>query len=269
LSAASALKFNYGVFSARTGDILTASLLKQWVYWATGEAEVPEEVWEKEGRYYDPFRPEIEPKGFLSADEVRRSRARAIEAFRGSLKKAEVFVFTLGHTESWWNRRAGYEYPVSAHLLESHFDGSRHEFTQQDLPFIRKNLNDVVRRITGVNPGVKILLTVSPVPLAGTLSGHHVLLANTESKSILRAVVGGLCRNSDRIDYFPSFEMMSAAPFRGIFYEANQSDLNAVGVNHMLEGFFSSLAAKFPTADLVCEGQQLDTISEDVAGPAN
>ena len=67
-------KFNYNVFSARTGNIYTANILHQWCDWATGRAAPPDEFWASEGRFYDPFRPAIEPNGFESLQEMRDSR---------------------------------------------------------------------------------------------------------------------------------------------------------------------------------------------------
>ena len=61
--------FNYRVFSARTGNIYTTSLLKQWTEWALGHKSPPDLFWEKDGRYFDPFRPVIEPDGFGSLEE--------------------------------------------------------------------------------------------------------------------------------------------------------------------------------------------------------
>ena len=64
LNTDSATKFNYDVFSARTGNIYTASLFSQWVNWAVGDESIPSEIWRKGDRFFDPFRPNIEPNGF-------------------------------------------------------------------------------------------------------------------------------------------------------------------------------------------------------------
>lgn len=246
LNAENAHKYNYGVFSARTGNIYTVSLLQQWVSWATGEANIPEEIWEKDGRYYDPFRPKIEPNGFLSMNELRLSRERAIEAFRECLMTANVFVFTLGLTESWFNREHGYEYPMCPGTVGGVFNSDKHQFVNQDFPFIRQRLETTLSKIRGLNPGIKILLTVSPVPLTATKSGNHVLVATMESKSVLRAVAGQMTRKFGFIDYFPSYEIVNATPFRGAFFEPNQRSVNHVGVSHVMDSFFKCLQAKFP-----------------------
>lgn len=244
LSEENARKFNYGVFSARTGNIYTVSLLRQWVDWASGVAP-PEECWEKDGRFYDPFRPNIEPDGFESREEMVRSRQVAIDAFRVALTESSVFVFTLGLTESWVNRRHGYEYPMCPGTVAGDFDGEQHGFVNQDFPFIRKTLVDTLRRIKQLNPKIKFLLTVSPVPLTATMSGNHVLVATVESKSVLRAVAGMVVRQMDFVDYFPSYEIINATPFRGTFFEANQRNVSHAGVEHVMRSFFHCLKAKF------------------------
>lgn len=243
-----AKKFNYGIFSARTGNIYTVSLLEQWVDWATGAKAVPDEIWEKGGRFYDPFRPNIEPDGFASAAELVRSREAAIAAFREVLTTANVFVFTLGLTESWFNEPHGHEYPMCPGTVAGEFRADRHIFVNQDYSFIRKTLMDTLRRIRLLNPTLKFILTVSPVPLTATMSGRHVLVATMESKATLRSVAGFVSGRIPFIDYFPSYEIISAPPFRGAFFEANQRSVTHAGVDHVMNSFFACLSAKFPDA---------------------
>ena len=249
LGSENAKKFNYGIFSARTGNIYTVSLLKQWVGWASGGTKVPSEVWEEDARFYDPFRPNIEPDGFASEAELVRSRDAAISAFRRALVEADLFVFTLGLTESWFNKEHGYEYPMCPGTVAGDFDASRHEFTNQTFSFIQQTLIETLAQIRALNPRIRFLLTVSPVPLTATMSGTHVLVATMESKSVLRAVAGDLKRQLDFVDYFPSYEIVNATPFRGTFFEPNQRSVNKAGVEHVMNCFFDCLTAKFPVIE--------------------
>lgn len=277
-----ARKYNYGVFSARTGNIYTVSLLRQWVEWATGEKPVPEEIWETDGRFYDPFRPQIEPEGFASREELLRSRAAALAAFRSTLADSDVFVFTLGLTESWLNAVEGHEYPMCPGTAAGTFDAALHRFNNQGFEYIRDTLFEVIDKIRTINPEIRFLLTVSPVPLTATMSGNHVLVATMESKSILRAVAGAARNRFDFVDYFPSYEIINATPFRGTFFEANQRNVNHAGVDHVMNSFFDCLQKKFkfgPVAragargaagkkvmsedDAVCEEELLDAFSAD------
>ena len=245
LSDEDAKAYNYGIFTARTANIYTASLLDQWASWALGEVEQPDEVWEKDGRFYDPFRPTIEPGGFASEAELRAARDLTVEAFGRAMRECNVFVFTLGLTESWFNAEHGYEYPMCPGTVAGTFDADAHRFVNQRYPFIRKSLMSFIKRLISVNNKVRILFTVSPVPLTASISGNHVLVATTESKSTLRAVAGELAASSWRIDYFPSFEIISSAPFEGRFYLPNKREVAQEGVDHVMKNFFDCLYAKF------------------------
>lgn len=246
LKRANATLYNYGIFSARTGNIYTASQLQQWLAWALDESEIPDEVWSKGKRFFDPFRPNIEPGGFSSREELIRSRLICVESFRKAVENCNVFVFTLGLTEAWINTDRGYEYPMCPGTVAGEFDPSQHSFVNQEYPHIRRCLEAAVRKIRSVNPRVRILLTVSPVPLTATMSGNHVLVATVESKSVLRAVAGQLSRKHRFVDYFPSYEMISAPAFRGVFFEPNQRSVNASGVSFVMKNFFEGLLLKFP-----------------------
>ncbi|MCP8893381.1 GSCFA domain-containing protein [Shinella daejeonensis] len=264
LSKEAAKQFNYGVFSARTGNIYTASLLQQWVDWALGEKTVPEEIWQAGDRFFDPFRPRIEPDGFQSREELVRSREGAIRAFRSSIVDADVFVFTLGLTESWFNRADGYEYPMCPGTVAGTFDAGRHVFLNQQYQFVRSRLVDAIRKMRAANPRLKILLTVSPVPLTATASGNHVLVATTQSKSVLRAVAGSLQDQLRFVDYFPSYEIITAPPFQGKFYEKNQRSVTPEGVNHVMATFFKCLSETFDKdGPAPAEGKSKEASSND------
>ncbi|MDD3444861.1 MAG: GSCFA domain-containing protein [Zavarzinia sp.] len=245
LSPKNMTAFNYNVFSARTGNIYTTSLLRQWVSWATGESTPPDEVWEGKDGIIDPFRPRVEPGGFESVEEMRRSRAVTIDAFRAGLEKARYFVFTLGLTESWVNKSGGYEYPMCPGTVAGTFDETEHEFVNQDFLTVYRNLAASFGMIRRLNKGIRFILTVSPVPLTATNSDEHVLVATMYSKSVLRAVAGQFCQKGSAIDYFPSYEIINSPVFRNAFFEPNQRNVSAYGVNFVMDHFFRCLVAKY------------------------
>lgn len=105
-------RFQYDIFSARVGNIYTVASLRQWVRWAFGLATPSREVWVEDGRFYDPFRPSVEPNGFASEEEVFATRARTIAALRTMFETCGVFIFTLGLTEGWLNESDGAIYPM-------------------------------------------------------------------------------------------------------------------------------------------------------------
>ncbi|MFT4075126.1 MAG: hypothetical protein QM647_06300 [Asticcacaulis sp.] len=114
LSPQSLQDYNYNTFSCRTGNIYTTALLLQWTRWALGISDVPTEVWSDGQNYFDPFRPAIEPGGFLSCEEMIRSRMETLGAFRKCIETSRIRAKTPGG-----NRRALSEYISGLELLNA------------------------------------------------------------------------------------------------------------------------------------------------------
>lgn len=242
LSSENAKRFNYDIFSARTGNIYTTSILEQWTRWALGVELTPDEFWERDGRVFDPFRPAIEPNGFASVEEMQTSRGVAVAAFRGCIEKADVFVFTLGLTESWRNRTTGQEYPMCPGTVAGDYDPASHTFENLSFARVSESLDRAMELMKSINPNLKFLLTVSPVPLTATNGGEHVMVATMESKSILRTVAGQIARSRNDTDYFPSYELINSPAIKGVFFQPNQRDVNPRGVDYVMDHFFSGVA---------------------------
>lgn len=234
-------QFNYEVFSSRVGNIYTASLFAQWLRW-TSQSEKSEnlEVWKDSSGFIDPFRPTIEPHGFLNEEELHKSRNRTLREFYNSIRDCQVLVFTLGLTECWRNSESKLEYPMCPGTAAGKFDSNLHKFSNQTYTEISENLMCCLDLMSKINPKIKILLTVSPVPLTATNSNNHVLVATSESKAKLRAVAGEFASSFENVDYFPSFEIINSVPFRGIFFESNMRNVNQIGVDHVMSLFFGS-----------------------------
>lgn len=235
----------YGVFSARTGNIYTPAMLLQWLQLAFGDAPEIGEIWEKDGRFYDPLRPAIEPGGFASETEVREARLRTYAALRKAVTEAHVFVFTLGLTESWRNKETDMEYAMCPGTLAGTFDEEKHVFVNHSQRMTYRYLVNAVKYIRRRNRRVRVLLTVSPVPLTATASDEHVLVATQYSKSVLRASAGLVAREYSNVDYFPSFEIITHPVFRGMFFAPNMRSVVPEGVNTVMGHFFSDQARIF------------------------
>lgn len=240
--------FNYGVFSFRTGNIYTPRMLRQWLEWAHGDSTPPADVWEKDGRLYDPFRPAVEPGGFADIDELLASRAVTLGAIRNAVAQSDVLVFTLGLTESWHSRAGGHEYALCPGTVAGRFDESAHHFVNHDYPALLTDLTAALQLLARANPGLRVLLTVSPVPLAATASGQHVLLATSHSKALLRAVAGAAVAGNPAVDYFPSYEIISNPAYRGMFFEPDMRRVAAAGVDFVMHNFFRDQDAAFGPA---------------------
>lgn len=230
-------RHNYGIFSARTGNIYTTKALRQWLEWAANAAPSPTEIWEKNGRFYDPFRPAIEPIGFASAQELNDSRSVTLGALRRAVRECSVFVFTLGLTEAWESRTHGYAYATCPGTNAGTFDPTQHLFVNYDYAAVQAELSASLQLLRRLNPGLRVLLTVSPVPLTATAAGRHVIVSSTYSKSVLRAVAGALADSDLQVDYFPSYEIITSPSFRGMFYNPNMRTVSSRGVAFVMEHF--------------------------------
>lgn len=268
--------FNYSIFSARTQNIYTTTMLEQWIDWSLGLKDVPDEVWESGGRYYDPFRPTVEPNGFASAGEMISSRKYLLECFKSSIETARVVVFTLGLTERWINKHYGYEYSTCPGTTVGAYDQSAHIFKNLTFPDVQSSLTSALDKIMEINKDIKVLLTVSPVPLTATYLDRHVLISTMESKSTLRSAAGFLAANRANVDYFPSYEMISSFPFKGMFFEPNVRTVSKHGVDFVMREFFNALEngqsnqnpvpvhtpGKSRSMDVICEEELLDAFAK-------
>ncbi|MFJ8309904.1 MULTISPECIES: GSCFA domain-containing protein [unclassified Streptomyces] len=233
---------HYGTFSFRTGNIYTAAMLRQWLTWAHDESAAPEEVWHEDGRYFDPYRPGVEPEGYASAGEVRSARRATLAAIRGAVAGASCLVFTLGLTEAWRDRTHGTVHPVCPGTVRGTFDADRHVFHNHTFAEVHHDLSAAIELARAANPELRVLLTVSPVPLTATATGGHALTATTYSKSVLRAVAGQLAQEHAHVDYFPAYEIVTGFPFKAAFFEPNLRSVTPRGVAFVMGRFFDALA---------------------------
>lgn len=257
-----AREFNYGIFSARTANIYTAAQLRLLLAMVLGDqpAEAAEFWTGPEGGWRDSLRPAIEPTGFADPAEALLSRRTMLRALRRAIAGADVFVFTLGLTEGWESAE-GQPYAACPGTLGGEFDADRHRFVNYRHGAIRAALDDSLALLRRLNPEIRLLLTVSPVPLTATASGQHVLAATTYSKSVLRSVAGELAQDDPGVDYFPSYEIISGAPARSGFYAPNLRSVELPGVELVMGHFFGGL-------DLSAPPRHADSAAEEAARDA-
>lgn len=202
-----AKRFGYGVYSARFGNLYTVKQFRQLVE-EIGGAEPALAVWERDGRFWDAQRPGVEPDGLASEALVTEMRAQHLVAVGEALRQADMIVFTLGLTEAWEHTATGTVYPTAPGTIAGTYDADVFRFANYGVADIIEDFTALEETLSSINPDLKWLLTVSPVPLAATASNQHVLPATVRSKSVLRVVCDMLCDSSERIDYFPSYELV-------------------------------------------------------------
>lgn len=231
----------YGVFSARYGNLYTVHQLNQLFREAMHGERRAETAWQREdGRFVDPYRPTVEPEGYASPAEVAEAREEHLAHVRQVFAEADIFVFTLGLTEAWRSRQDGAVFPLAPGVAGGAFDETRHEFHNFTIDETRAELAEFLDALRAVNPGVRVLLTVSPVPLIATYEDRHVLVSTTYSKSVLRVAAQAACDASDWVDYFPSYEIITGSPTGGMYFEEDSREVNSIGVAHAMRSFVAA-----------------------------
>lgn len=239
-SDALAQRFGYRLYSARYGNIYTARQLIQLWREATGAFEPADAVWCKDGRYFDALRPGVEPEGLDSAATVRAHRAEHLGHVRAVFAQADLFVFTFGLTETWEDRATGTVYPTAPGTIAGRYDPDRHAFRNLTFAEVLDDFVAFRAAMKTLNPAMKFLVTVSPVPLTATASGRHVEVATCHSKSILRAVCAEIVGSFDDCDYFPSYEIITSTNNRGVYFDANKRTVSKLGVATAMGVFLSA-----------------------------
>ena len=241
---------NYGLFSARYGNIYTARQLLQLFQRAYRLFQPAEDCWqEKEDVFLDPFRPSAQPGGFISELEMRVDRDQHLAAVRRMFETLDVFVFTLGLTESWMSRVDGAVFPICPGVDGGEFDESRHAFANATVEDVVGDMSSFLLHLARVNPKAEVILTVSPVPLAATARrDQHVLTATTYSKSVLRVAAETLVSRFGHVHYFPSYEIITGNFSRGAYYADDLRNVVEDGVSHVM-----GLFMKHATADSALE----------------
>ncbi|WP_350334371.1 GSCFA domain-containing protein [Coralliovum pocilloporae] len=233
--------FGYSLYSGRYGNIYTTRQLRQLIEEAFSDEPQDLLIWEKNGRFYDALRPNIEPDGFSSRQEVADARAYHLERLRALFLNVDLIVFTLGLTEAWVHKDTARVVPLAPGVVAGADQVHTYDFVNfsyQDVVSDFQAIMAVLREQRGRD--LHYLLTVSPVPLTATASGNHVLAATTYSKSVLRAAAGFLSDKYENVDYFPSFEIITNPAARGVFFAANLRSVLDHGVQVVMKTFFSA-----------------------------
>lgn len=211
--------------------------IHQELSFACGASQFPEDAYLASAAGDDRFvDPSIRESGALSKEEVQARRHSVTEYFRKAFS-ADVVVVTLGLTETWVDQF------TSLRLAEA---PNRRLLTEHPSRFRFERLNyaDTLNSLLGIHnmllqfgkPGVKVIATVSPVPLTRTFTGQDVIVANTASKTLLRSAVEAWVERCEEVDYFPSYEAATVSDARFV-WEADRRTVRDTAVETIVSTF--------------------------------
>jgi hypothetical protein len=237
---------SYKLFSARYGNVYTARQCLELFQQSLGLQPMVEDFMEDGGRIYDLLRPNAIPNGFSNLHEARADRRFHLACVRKMFETTDVFVFTLGLTESWRHATRGHTYPVCPGTARGTYDPEVHKFHNFTHAEVLADLQTLIASLQTVNPTIKIILTVSPVPLVATYTDQNVLVASSYSKSVLRAVCGEIQGQHAHIQYFPSFEIVGHVASFGQYLATDLREVAERGVSHVMACFFATFFGDTP-----------------------
>jgi hypothetical protein len=217
-----------------------ASIFNEFA-WAFGERPfVPQDhiVEVAPGKFADlHMPPNRRPQPY--ADALAR-RESIMQAYRQAAE-CSVIVMTLGLVESWFDTRTGYYLNVGPRPSQIRAEPERFEL--HVLSF--EECHDFLERTIGIirrhgRPDVRMLLTVSPVPLTNTHRDEDVIVANMYSKSVLRAVAETVVARHEFIAYYPSYESVMYSDRQRAWLDDMvhvRDEIVALNVGRMVEAY--------------------------------
>ena len=245
------------------------------IAWAFGEEHYDETALLAElqpGRFVDlNVTPSLRP----DTREIVGNRRRAItEAYRSSAT-CRVVIMTLGLSEVWFDAMSQTYLNVSPRPSMMKAEPDR--FRLHVLSF-EETLGYLTRAIDLLGkhgrPDQRVILTVSPVPLSATHRRQDVMVANTYSKSVLRAAAETIVSRYDHVVYFPSYESFVLTDRKLAFIDDlvhTQVDLVSFNVGRMVDAYTSSaegldaVRSAIATGGAIVAADKAMTISDDLA----
>jgi hypothetical protein len=155
-----------------------------------------------DGRVYDLCR---KGTAFTSAAEAVLEEKEYIKFAERAFLDSDVFILTLGMSETWYDEVSGVTLaeapPKPAYKQE------RHKFRLLSPEENIKNIKKALDLLFTKKPKIKVILTVSPVPLRATFIQQSAITSNNVSKGILLYAAHFVCQKYDNVYYFPSYEI--------------------------------------------------------------
>lgn len=254
------------------GNVYTPRCFLQWLTLDPAHSHRFDIFYDKNAeRYIDLLRPNVYPDGFSSEEALRKARISAKNELFDTLTATNVLIFTLGLTEAWKDIDEVF-YPSCPGVIAGEFNDEIFTFHQFNYNEIKSDLLLIKDIIQGINPQIKVILTVSPVPLTATASDKHILVASQYSKSVLRAVAGYLADNDEVFEYFPSFEIITVNNVNDFRFNENRRTVSNQAVEYVMSHFKSAFSDNEITQaqnnseknhqETVCDEERLDALNK-------
>ncbi len=234
----------YARYSAAYGNVYTARQLLQLLRRACGTFTPVEDRWCEADRVVDPFRPGLRYTA-RTEREFTALTAQHLRLTREAFARAGVVIVTLGLNEAW-TAHDGAVFPACPGTVAGRFDPARHRFVEFTCAEVTADLAAFVTELHALNAGVRVILTVAPVPLVATVGGRHVLEATTHAKAVLRVAAGDVARTLPEVIYFPAYEIVTGPQAADGFFAPDRRSVSPQGVRAVMRVFLAACGRDLP-----------------------
>ena len=166
----------------------------------------------------------------LTGEELKLKVEGAIISTHKFLQEADWIFLTFGTAIGYIlkenNQLVANCHKVSARQFEKHF------LTQKQ---IISSFENLFQQLTAFNPGLRIILTVSPVRHL-----RETLELNSVSKSILRITCYTLQEEYEAVSYFPAYEILLDDLRDYRFYASDMLHPNETAEDYIWDKFMST-----------------------------
>jgi hypothetical protein len=201
------------------------------------------------GIFYDPHtNPALQLAGL---DETMHRRG-IIQMVTHRILQCRVVIITLGLVEVWRDNVANVFINQLIPSMHSTYP-QRYDLHVTNFVENLSNLERIHALLSQFgHQDVQIVVTVSPVPLQATFSGEDVVVANTYSKSLLRAVAQEWAAAHKNVHYFPSYEIVQNSD-RRLTWEEDMRHVKGKVVQHIMSLFLRNYCSGLPvTSSKLC-----------------
>lgn len=213
----------------------TTHSIRNEIEWALKPPVLDETFFEERANGYIDLQlsPQMPP---VPRERAIERRAYLTREYFARLRDASVVIITLGLNEVWFDKASNRHVNGAPSFYAARREPERYELHITDVAENLAELEEIRRLLHSLSPGVQIVVTVSPVPMSETFSGHDVVIANMYSKSTLRAAAEQFAQAHADVDYFPSYDIVASSP-RLKAYEADCLHVSDETVGRVIQCF--------------------------------
>ena len=170
-------------------------------------------------------------------------RRRFIREVNARIRECRVVFITLGLVEVWYDTHAEVHLNTTPTPEMLRLFPKRYEVQVSDYPQNLQNMEALYGLLSEFgHKDLHMVVTTSPVPLQATFTGQDIVVANTYSKSTLRAVAQDFAARHHNVQYFPSYEMVMNSD-RSSAWEPDYRHVQGPMVGHIMDLFIRNFVA--------------------------